>query len=201
MKELRCIDFSYKGTVLFAAGGEAGEGRVAAVKFCSDMKLIKEYSVPNSGLIQSVRRHDHGNILFLASEGNISVVFLEGANFELIAQYSELPLRNICFMKIVDEELFCISPESQHILKIGYAYSSKLFEKKDRVTMKIEEKLKKQFAGSKVTQEAFEDGVRQVVGAVGSKELLVVCKKEVYTVPKNKDKTLNMQGKSSRGSQ
>lgn len=128
MNRLTFIEFSSKGTVIFVAGGDesAKDGAaVAAVRFSSNIKLINEYKLKDAGdMIYSIKRHENGNILFVGAKSKVIILFFDGTNFETISEYSNLPLESITHFQNLDEELYCVSPQSSSMLKIIYASRS-----------------------------------------------------------------------------
>lgn len=128
MNRLTFIEFSSKGTVIFVAGGAENSkdgATVAAVRFSSNIKLINEYKIKDAGdMIYSIKRHENGNILFVGAKSKVIILFFDGTNFETIAEYSNLPLESITHFQNLDEELYCVSPQSSNMLKIIYASRS-----------------------------------------------------------------------------
>lgn len=128
MNRLTFIEFSSKGTVIFVAGGNesAKDGAsVAAVRFSSNIKLINEFKIQNAGeMIYSIKRHENGNIIFAGAKSKVIILFFDGTNFESIAEYPNLPLESITHFQNLEEELYCVSPEKDIMLKIIYASRS-----------------------------------------------------------------------------
>lgn len=125
MTTLKFIEFSFKGTVIFVGGGQPGKpesASVAAVKFSSNIKVITEYGVKGAGdMVYSLKRHENGNILFVGATSKVKILFFDGTKFELIAEYSNLPVTSITHLQNLDEELYCVSPGESCMLKIIYA--------------------------------------------------------------------------------
>jgi hypothetical protein len=136
VKHLTCIEFSYKGTVIFVAGGDLqtrskdeyathtdleSVGSVAAVKFSSNMKLIVEYKLKGSlSSVHCLKRHEQGNILFAGLTSKVVVVFFDGTSFETLSEYSDLDCGPITCMQLMQEDLYCLGSTSPKLLKLSY---------------------------------------------------------------------------------
>ena len=149
---MKFMEFSFKFNVVFVAGGETENkngAAVAAVRFSSNIKVINEYQIKGAGeLCYSLKRHENGNILFAGATSKVVILFFDGTNFELMAEYTNLPIGSITHMQIMDEELYCASPEKDSLLKIVYMGRGGANYSKDKV--KVEKSAALQFAvGSK----------------------------------------------------
>lgn len=95
---------------------------VAAVKFSSNMKVISEYKLKDTkSLVQSMRRHEQGNIIFLGTFSKVEVLFFDGSSFESLAQYGDLNCGPIICMQLLNDDLFCLGTESPSILQLSYS--------------------------------------------------------------------------------
>jgi len=127
VSRIAAVEFSFKGTVLFVAGGSDGEDQgaaLAALKFSSQPKVISEIAVPDSGSqIHSMKRHESGNILFLGAKAKVDIYFFDGATFSLLANYRDLfqASSQIVQMQILGQELFCLAVGQKQILRIDYS--------------------------------------------------------------------------------
>ena len=124
---IETVEFSFKGTVLFVAGGIDGQDQgasLAAVKFSSQPKVIAEIVVPDSGsLVCSMKRHEAGNILFLGSKSKVDIYFFDGNTFSLLASYPNLfdASSEIIHLQILGQDLFCLAAGQNRILRINYS--------------------------------------------------------------------------------
>ena len=150
MKNLKFIEFSSKGTIIFVAGGDENKqegASIAAVKFSSNIKLINEFQIKDGGnLVYSLKRHENGNILFAGTTSKIFILFFDGAVFDTIAEYSNLPLDSITHLQNLDEELYCASPERECLLKLIYASKGVIVVNKEKP--KVEKAVQMQFTVS-----------------------------------------------------
>lgn len=124
VKSVTFIEFGFKPNVIFVSGGNEGDksgATVAAVRFNSSIKLLTEFVVPNSGgIIYSLKRHESGNIIFAGASNKVSVLFYDGSKFSVLASYDDLKAFKISQMQLLEEDLFCLSPANETILKITF---------------------------------------------------------------------------------
>jgi hypothetical protein len=134
-----------------AGGDESSKNgaAVAAVRFSSNIKLITEYKIKNSGdVIHCIKRHENGNILFVGATSKVTILFFDGSDFETVAEYPNLPLGSITHLQLLDEELYCVSPNNAAMLKI--TYTSRSVEPLTKDKPKVEKAIVAQFTvGSK----------------------------------------------------